>query len=260
MLQSPFQPHAHGGTSFVSSPPDGIGRPLGRPGSPLRGSGHPRPPLIPLLPYTHSPRSSGASNTAGPHLDSASSYSMNSGVNGSFQPSPHPLHHTHTTGHNPFQFSPAPPHSAYPSHFGTFASRTDADQPHPPASAGPWQSSFEQHHGNGHPYTIHRPGAHHQPSQSHSGAYGFQHSGLGPSPFSSTMAPPSAISASSSGSFSGPGLTWTSRPMSSQSSDHPGANAQPPPGEASTPVSNHSGMSRRSSLGGMGGSGPTFVS
>ncbi|KAI7936966.1 hypothetical protein MJO28_015865 [Puccinia striiformis f. sp. tritici] len=247
LLQSPF--HPQGG--YVSSPPDTIGRTIPRTGSPYRGNTLMRSPLTSIITYSspHCPTTATTtdSNQIDPTSPSSSAYSFNTGLSNNYHPSSAGMVNCREGGppsQNPFSFGDHP-QSAYQPGFNPFnppPPMIHNPQPSPsgmigdrhPASAGPWSSSFQAStYSNSAP--IRSAGtSHHQPSQSHSGVYGFQPSSM------AGIVPRSRFSVSAGDS---------SRPVSSESS------SQNPPHSTTgrqTPASNDSGASRRSSIGGGG--------
>ncbi|WAQ92337.1 hypothetical protein PtA15_16A243 [Puccinia triticina] len=247
LLQSPF--HPQGG--YVSSPPDTIGRTIPRTGSPYRGSSLMRSPLTSIMAYSassHCPTTATTadSNQMDPTSPSSSAYGFSTGgLGNSYQPSSTGMVNCREAGppsQHPFSFG-GQPHSAYQPGFNPFSpAMMHNPQSSPsaglgdrhPASAGPWSSSFQA--------ATYSPAApvrsagtgHHQPSQSHSGVYGFQPSAM------AGIVPRPRFSVSAGGN---------SRPVSSESSSN-----NPPHGATGrqTPASNGSAASRRSSIGGPG--------
>ncbi|KNZ61600.1 hypothetical protein VP01_1380g8 [Puccinia sorghi] len=249
LLQSPFHPQA----GYVSSPPDTIGRTIPRSGSPYRGNTLMRSPLTYIITYSSSPpcpttTATSDINQMDPTSPSSSAYGFSAGLS-------HHYHHSSTTmvnsregghpPHNPLSFG-AHPHSAYQAGFNTFSPPLmhnpqsspsgGIDERHHPTSAGPWSNSF---HASAYPTSVPMRGSgtgHHQPSQSHSGVYGFQPSSM------AGVVPRPRFSVSAGGN---------SRPVSSESSSN-----HPPHSTTGrqTPASNSSDISRRSSI---GGNGPT---
>ncbi|KAA1067678.1 hypothetical protein PGT21_014182 [Puccinia graminis f. sp. tritici] len=254
ILQSPFHPQA----GYVSSPPDTIGRTIPRTGSPYRGSTLMRSPLTSIMSYSsssHCPTTATTSdsNQIDPISPSSSAYGLNTGLSSNYHPSSTAMVNCREGGppsQNPFSFG-AHPHSAYQPGFNPFSpplmhhpqsSPSPAMGDRHPASAGPWPSSFQA---SAYPTSapIRSVGtSHHQPSQSHSGVYGFQPSSM------AGIVPRPRFSVSAGGN---------SRPVSSESS----STNNPPHSTTGrqTPASNDSDASRRSSIGGGPGGSTNFV-
>lgn len=267
LLQSPF----HSQSRYVSNTPETIGRTIPRTASPFRGNSLIRSPLGSMMAYTDSPRGSMTASSSDASLMGASSpnssaYALSAGLGNTFHPVPTPMVTCRGAGGAdsgggcppsapiPFSFGPQPPHSAYPSGFnpmgrggGTSLIQNNAP-PQPsedrvegrqPVSAGPWPNSF---HNSPFPSSSSMRGSgssHHQPSQSHSGVYGFQTSSIG-----ALDSKPMRFSVSSGGNC---------RPMSAQSSVNIPLTTSHRAGRQ-TSTSNESDVSRRSSS--TGGNGP----
>ncbi|KAI8454585.1 hypothetical protein BY996DRAFT_2144852 [Phakopsora pachyrhizi] len=257
---SPFQPQ-----SFGSNLPEPIIRSVQRASSPFRNSHNSRPSLVSMIPFSACSRASNPTKTTGGKVES-SSYYMSSGLGLPYHSAAPVIESFGRSSQiQPISTSSFPfgsqCNSPYQPSFVPFGSTSISDQSmmsvrHQPASAGPWTSSFQ------HPYQTALRHSHHQPSQSHSGVYGFQAPispqgggrSAGLATFPSSLSGGNMSIGAHSGSLSNnhgvsnpqQGTTWSPRPESSGSSSKAslgGANCQ-------TPASNESeDGSRRSSIG-----------
>ncbi|MBW0490642.1 hypothetical protein O181_030357 [Austropuccinia psidii MF-1] len=267
LLRSPFQPQ---GAPFVPSVPDANCSSIPRTGSPFQANFESRPSLVPMISsYSTNSLCTTAANTAsGGQLNTSSSsntssFNLSAGFHAasatseccsssSTHSNPFPFNnHPNSTYHHGFNaFGPSSLHSPRQGPIGPIEDRH-------PLSAGPWPNSFQNstYHSSS---TRTSGNSHHQPSQSHSGTYGFQTQS---SVETGSEVMNFCLSSSKSAQTSARNLcaithaqqsSWSPRPMSAQSSNN--AHFATSVGGSQTPVSNDSDLSRRSSLGGGSGS------